>query len=119
MTAHDDEGQATVEFALVLPLVVMVLALLVHLASISAAQLHIVEQTRVATRAASLAEDPRAAATAAVQEAEFSVEVWFDDEIVTVSVSRILRTEVPIIARFLPAVEVRSSLTMAREPVTR
>lgn len=119
MTERNGKGQATVEFALVLPLVMTVLTLLVHLGTISAAQLHIVEQTRLAARAASLAEDPRAAAAAVVESASTSVDVWFDDEIVTVSVSRILRSEVPIIARFIPAVVVRSRLTMAREPIAQ
>lgn len=111
-----DRGQATVEFALTLPLVAIVLAVIVQLTSIATARLEIVTEASRTARAASMSENPDEAARRALVSTSSSVEVSFDDETVTVTVSRRIETNVAIIGRFVPSVDVRTSLTMAREP---
>jgi hypothetical protein len=119
VSRHDraDHGQATVEFALILPLIVGVIALIVQITIISVSRLEVVDETRHVARIASLAEDPRTAASKSLPiGSTSSVDVVYDDTSVTVTVSRRIDTTVPIIGRFIPTVDVRSRLVMAREP---
>lgn len=112
-----DHGQATVEFALVLPLIVGVIALIVQITIISVSRLEVVDETRHVARIASLAEDPRAAASSSLPAGSTSsVDVIYDETTVIVTVSRRVDTDVPIIGRFIPPVDVRSRLVMTREP---
>lgn len=111
----DERGQATVEFALVLPLVIIVVALIVQVAVIAALHLDVIAETSQIARAASMAEDPVAAAHFARSKAS-TVDIAFDDDSVTVSVSRRIGTDVALIGHLLPDLDVRSTLTMAREP---
>jgi Flp pilus assembly protein TadG len=111
-------GQATVEFALVLPVIVVLLGVIVQVGLITASHLDVVEETRRVARSASLAEDPRTAALAALPTGSTSrVDVWFDATSVTVVVTRRIDNDVPIIGRFTPTVAVQSRLTLAREPM--
>lgn len=117
MRRNDDHGQATVEFALTLPLVVLVVAFIIQVTTIAAIHLEVVAETGRVARAASMAEDPAAAARTALNGTSTStVDVDFDSMTVTVSVTRRVDTDVALIGRFVPDVVVRSSLTMAREP---
>lgn len=112
-----DQGQATAEFALILPLIVIVLALVIQLTTLAVARLEIESETSRAARAASMAQDPSTAARESLfPESPSTVDVHFDDESVTVSVSRRVATDAVIIGRFVPTIELSSSLTMAREP---
>lgn len=114
-----DHGQATVEFALILPLIVGVIALIVQITIISVSRLEVVDETRHVARIASLAEDPRAAASSSLPIGSASlVHVVYDETSVTVTVSRRVDTDVPIIGRFIPTVEVQSRLVMTREPAS-
>lgn len=114
-----DHGQATVEFALILPLIVGVIALIVQITIISVSRLEVVDETRHVARIASLAEDPRAAASSSLPIGSASlVHVVYDESSVTVTVSRRVDTDVPIIGRFIPTVEVQSRLVMTREPAS-
>ncbi|MEN9802875.1 MAG: hypothetical protein RLZ37_2000 [Actinomycetota bacterium] len=112
-------GQATVEFALILPLIVGVIALIVQITIISVSRLEVVDETRHVARIASLAEDPRAAASSSLPAGSTSsVDVVYDETSVTVTVSRRVDTDVPIIGRFIPTVDVSSRLVMTREPAS-
>jgi Flp pilus assembly protein TadG len=113
-------GQATVEFALILPLVVGVIALIVQIAIIAVNRLEVVDETRHAARIASLAEDPVAAASSSLPVGSTSsVDVVYDEMSVTVTVSRRVDTDVAFIGRLLPSVDVSSRLVMTREPASR
>lgn len=112
-----DRGQATVEFALTLPLIAMLLGLIAQMSVIAASHLDVVDEARRIGRDASLAEDPRAVVRASLPRNSTSqIEVWFDDSTVTVVVSRRIDTDLPIVGRFTPTIDVHSRLTMAREP---
>lgn len=119
---HGDDGdtsrgQATVEFALTLPLIIVVLAAIIQVSSIAATYLDVVNETRTVGRSASLADDPRAAALGALPIGSASqVEVSFDETTVTVVVSRRVDTDLPLVGRFTPTVTLRSQLTLVREP---
>jgi hypothetical protein len=82
-------------------------------------RIHLVHVTRDAARAASVAEEPRTAARAAVERSlparSVSVSVDEHDEVVTVEVVLVNSTDVPIIGRFLPDVELHESLSMLAE----
>ena len=110
-----DGGQATVEFALVLPLVIAIFGVGLHLTAISAVHVSVVEETRRLARIASLAEDPFAAALSSSTR-ESVVDVRYDDEMVTVTVTRKFSGNLPLLGKLIPAVDIRSRLTMAREP---
>jgi Flp pilus assembly protein TadG len=115
--AHNDRGQATVEFALILPLLVGILVLIVQVTMIAVTRLEVVDETRRAARLASLAEDPQAAASGSLPDGSTStVTVVYDETSVTVTVSRTVNTDVPIIGRLIPSVDVQSRLVMPREP---
>lgn len=115
-----NRGQSTVEFALVLPLIVLVFALLVQVTVIAIAQIDVVDEARRVARHASVADDPSAAARSSLPSGSTStVDVVYDDSTVTVLMTRTLDTDVPIIGRFLPTIELHSRLVMAREPVER
>lgn len=111
-------GQATVEFALTLPLIAIVMAFVVQIALIVAVQIEVVAETSRLTRIASMAEDPYVAARGTLSPtSRSSIEVDFDDEFVTVTVTRKFDTDIAIIGRLLPDFDIRSSLTSAREPI--
>lgn len=115
---RESSGQATVEFALVLPLIVVLLGIIVQTGLITAGHLDVVDETRRVARSASLAEDPRSAALEALPSGSTSrIDVWFDSMSVTVVVTRRIDTDIPIIGRFTPSIDVRSRLTLAREPI--
>ncbi len=117
MRRDDDHGQATVEFALTLPLVVLVVAFIIQVTTIAAIHLEVVAETGRVARAASMAEDPASAARTALNGTSTStIDIDFDSTKVTISVTRRVDTDVALIGRFVPDVVVRSSLTMAREP---
>lgn len=102
---------------MVLPLVVLVFALTTQLVVVAIGQFQVVDLARRAARLASLADDPIGAARTTIRDgSNVSIDVTFDDSMVTVSVTRELETDLPIVGRFMPPIEVRSRLTVAREP---
>lgn len=114
-----DRGQAAVEFALTVPILLMALLGAIQVFVVLVDRIHLVHVTRDAARAASVAEEPRRAAQAAVERSlparSVSVSVDEHDEVVTVEVVLVNSTDVPIIGRFLPDVELHESLSMLAE----
>lgn len=108
-------GQATVEFALTLPLVAMTVALVVQICVIGLAHLRVVRDASVAARVAAVAADPQSAARRWV-DADSQLEVIIDGDIVSVTVTRDVETRVPLIGRVLPTVHLRADLSMPLEP---
>ena len=114
-----ERGQATVELALALPLLCLLLLGVVQIALVVSDQLAVIEAARVGARAAAVASDPASAATAAVQRAlprGARVSTTVDGGYVTVTVSITSVTEVPLIGTLMPDVQVGSSSTMLLEP---
>lgn len=118
-----DDGQSTVEFALILPLLVICLGLVVQVLVVVSAQLDLENDTRLAARMASMSAEPDVAARSNFDRADASgptrVDVDVTDRTVTVTLSRSIDLIVPFLDRLLPPIELKSALTMALEPPIR
>jgi Flp pilus assembly protein TadG len=115
-----DRGQAAVEFALALPVVIVLVLGLVQVAVVVARQLAVEHAARSAARAASVAADPGAAARSEVDRMSaltaVTVETSATAELVTVTVRYREETTVPIVGRVIGDAELTASVTMRREP---
>lgn len=124
--ARGHEGQATVEFALVLPFVALLAALIVQVGLVLRAQVLVVHAAREGARAASVATGPRdEAARRAVDSssdqpsADLHVDVSDDTTWVTVVVRRTLRVWLPFVGELIPEFDVESRASMRIESMTR
>lgn len=119
-TSLPDNGQATVEFALVLPMVIASLLLMVQVLLVVLSQLSLQHEARIAVRAAAIATDPTSAARAAVRnndpQSPSSIIVETTEGVVTVFLTRQVPIAVPILGRLWPDIEISVDLTMALEP---
>jgi hypothetical protein len=114
-----ERGQATVELALVLPVIVMLLCMLFQIALVARDQVLVVHAARAAVREASVdaGEDRvRGAATHTLRGAE--VEVHRGAAIgdpVTVDVTYVSKTDLPLVGALVPDVTLHATSTMRRE----
>ena len=115
-------GQATVELALCLPLVAVLLLLVVQAGIVVTDQVAVVQAAREAARRATVDPDPdaarRAALTGRLQPGRTTVVV--DRLVGTPPLARATirhraATDVPIIGRLLPEIQLAASATMAVE----
>ena len=111
-----DRGQATVELALATPVLCLLLLGVVQLAIVVRDQLAVTEAARVGARAAAVAADPSAAAAGVTAIEGASVATSSDGQFVTVTVTAMSPTDVPLIGALLPDVEVTGRATMLLEP---
>lgn len=115
-----DRGQATVEFALALPLVAILVLGVVQLIVVARDQLAVELAARDGARAAAVSASPAAAARAAAERAvrlrPLSVSTGTSGDRVTVTVTHRSATDVPLIGALLADVEVTGRATMLREP---
>lgn len=115
-----DRGQAAVEFAIALPLVIMLVLGILQVAVVVRDQLALELAAREGARAASVAAAPSAAAAAAVEGAtglsgiETATSATSDS--VTVTVRRTTRSQMPLLGLVIRDVELEASVTMTREP---
>ena len=108
------QGQATVEFALIAPLFLACTLALVATAVVCVRVVAQHDVARRAARAASVADDPCAAARASLPDGHRLRCTTADDGTVTVAVSAQLT--VPVVGRVVTRVLPWSSVTMLREP---
>lgn len=114
-----DRGQATVEFALTLPLIVIIVLMFLQVLVVVLERVQVINATRNAVRAAVVSADPVSAANRAARRsysAEFSVNTQVSDDWVKVEISRRVTTDLPIVGRFIPDFDIASSFTMMLEP---
>jgi Flp pilus assembly protein TadG len=115
-----DFGQATVELALCLPLLCLFLLGIVQLVVIVRDQLAVQLAAREAARAAAVAAPSAAAAERAANRSvalrPLAVATRLSIDAVTITVSHVTRTDVPLIGALLPDVTVSSEATMTLEP---
>lgn len=115
-----DRGQAAVELALCLPLLFVFLLGIVQLVVIVRDQLAVQLAAREASRAASVAASSAASADTAANRAvtlrPLLVSTGISIDTVTVTVSHVTRTDVPLIGALLPDITVNAAATMALEP---
>ena len=114
-----DDGQATVELALCLPFVCLLVLGLVQVAIIVRDRIAVVAAAREGARAAAVSASPHAAATNAVRDRGFGpleVRMASSGSMVTVTVRYVDHTDVPLIGALLPDVELEASVSMVFEP---
>ena len=115
-----DAGQATVELALCLPMLCLLLLGVVQVAVVVRDQLAVQLAAREAARAAAVAADPvgsgRASAVAAVSLRPLEVAVVSNGNTVTATVRFVEHTDVPLIGALLADVTLSASATMQLEP---
>lgn len=107
------------ELALAMPVLCLLLLGIVQLTVVVRDQLVVIEAARVGARAASVALDPASAATAVIGGAtgrNARVTTGVDGRFVTVTITAISATDVPLIGALLPDVEVTGRSTMLMEP---
>ena len=121
--ARGDRGQATVELALLLPFVVLLLLAIVQVGLVAHDQVLLTHATREAARAAAVEADPAAAERAAaagggLDPGRLHVEVTGragEGSTVRVVLTYDERTEVAGIGRLVPDLELRADATMRVE----
>jgi len=117
--AERDRGQSTVEFVLVLPLVMFAVLLIAQFLVIVMAQVQVVNATRNAVRAASVSQSPSDAARAAAR-FSFGPDIDVYTEIskrwVTVTSTYELDTDLPMVGRLVPDIQLSSHFSMLLEP---
>jgi Flp pilus assembly protein TadG len=118
-----DSGQATVELALATPVLCLLLLGIVQLVVVVRDQLAVIEAARVGARAAAVAADPGGAASGAIggiadtgSPTRARVSTAASGQYVTVTVTAVSVTDVPLIGALLPDVEVSGRATMILEP---
>jgi Flp pilus assembly protein TadG len=119
--AGAEGGQAAVELALAMPLVVILLLALVQVVIVGRDQVAVVHAAREGARAAAVAAEPVAAGQRAAREAgglatrrtDVVVEAG---GVVRVTVVHRTATDVPLVGRLVGDVDVRASAVMRREP---
>jgi hypothetical protein len=113
-------GQAAVELALALPVVVVLMLGVLQVALVGRDQLAIELAAREAVRAAAVSAEPAAAARLAAERATslrpLQVAVSTGASTVTVTVRYMCVTDVALIGRLIGDVPMRASVTMAVEP---
>lgn len=125
MTGARDEGQAAVELALVLPLLVALLLTVVQVVLVARDQILVVHAARAGARQAAVAPDVAAtrqavldAGAGGLQATRVTVEVTpagRSGPVVTVTVRYHAPTEVPLVGSLLPDVLLNARASMASE----
>jgi Flp pilus assembly protein TadG len=115
-----ETGQAAVELALALPVVVVLLLGMLQVALVGRDQLAIELAAREAARAAAVSADPAAAARSAADRVTtlrpLQVTVTAGADTVTVTVRHTSATDVAMVGRFIGDVALQATVTMALEP---
>jgi hypothetical protein len=116
----DERGQAVVELALVLPLVVLFVLGALQVAVVARDQLAIELVAREAARAASVSADPSGAANAAAGRvtdlAPIDVSVTVSGEVVSVRVRYVNHTDIALVGTAIGDVTLQATASMAWEP---
>ena len=117
--AERDRGQSTVEFVLVLPLVMFAVLLIAQFLVIVLTQVQVVNAARNAVRAAAVSQNPSDAASTTAQ-TSFGRDIEVDTEVsrkwVTVTTTYELVTDLPMVGRFVPDLTLTSRFSMLLEP---
>jgi hypothetical protein len=116
----NERGQASVELAMTIPLVVFLVLGAVQVGLIVAEQVAVIHAAREGARAAAVSAAPSVDATTAARGATslrpIGVDVRADESYVTVTVTRTAPTDVPFVGALMGDVELRATVTMRWEP---
>ncbi len=120
MRRRDDRGQAAIELAIAMPLLIMVLLGAVQVVVVVGDVLAVQLAAREAARAAAVSAQPSTAASGAALRATalrpLRVSTAFDGATVTATVRYVAPTNVPLVGALLPSVPLEASVTMVLEP---
>ena len=113
-----DAGQAAVEFAVALPLIVVVVLAIAQVGVSIRHEIAVEAAARAGARAAAVSADPGSARAAARQAVALpmDIDVHSDGRIVSVTVTYIDPTDIAIIGALLGSVAHTATATMAIEP---
>jgi Flp pilus assembly protein TadG len=116
---RSDAGQATVELALVLPLLMTFLLAGVQAVVVVRAQLAVTHAAREAARAASVSASPNSAAASAAHAAvgieDLAVSTTQRNDRVSVTVRSVVPSDVPLVGALLDDITVTATATMMAE----
>jgi Flp pilus assembly protein TadG len=120
-TAHQTprrkcRGQATVEFALIAPLVVLCALLLLATLSVCLDTLRLNDIARSAVRSAITSDNPSDAATAIADLSRVTAQTSTDELTGLVTVDTTMKKQFPLLGRWLPSLSLHGTATMMREP---
>jgi len=113
---HSHRGQATVEFALMAPLVVLCALLLLATLSVCLDTLRLNDIARSAARSAITSDNPSDAAIAIADLSQVSAVTITDDLTGLVTVNATINKRFPLLGRWLPSLSLHGTATMMREP---
>jgi Flp pilus assembly protein TadG len=113
---HKGRGQATVEFALMAPLVVLCALLLLATLSVCLDTLRLNDIARSAVRSAITSDNPSDAATAIADLSHVSAVTITDESTGLVTVNTTMKKQFPLLGRWLPSLSLHGAATMMREP---
>ena len=113
---HKDQGQATVEFALMAPLVVLCALLLLATLSVCLDTLRLNDIARSAVRSAITSDNPSDAASAIADLSHVSATTTTDDLTGLITVDVTMKKRFPLLGRWLPSLSLHGTATMMREP---
>ena len=111
-----DNGQATVEFALMAPLVVLCVLLLLATVSVCLDTLRLNDIARSAVRSAITSDNPAEAATAIALLSHVSATTTVDGVTGLITVDASKKKRFPLLGRWLPSLSLHATSTMMREP---
>lgn len=117
-----DEGQATVELAIVLPFIVLLVAAMIQCGLLVGDQLAVWNAARCAARAAAISPDSQLAAEKAASDAvtlrPLQVTLTTIDDVISARVVYVNRTDFPIIGLLFPHFTLEANVAMLRETPT-
>ena len=116
-TPHrSDNGQATVEFALMAPLIVLCVLLLLATLSVCLDTLRMNDIARSAVRSAITSDNPSEAARAIANLSHVAAVTTTDESTGLVTVDASSKKRFPLLGRWLPSLSLHATATMMREP---
>ena len=113
---RNDNGQATVEFALMAPLVVLCALLLLATMSVCLDTLRLNDIARSAVRSAITSDNPSEAATAIALLSHVSATTTINGVTGLITVEASMKKRFPLLGRWLPSLSLHATATMMREP---
>ena len=115
MSLRGQDGQATVEFALVLPLLGLMMLAVVQIGVIVDAQVRATHAAREGARAAAVGDSAEQASSRALGGRPLLVDVGAEGQVVTVTVRVQQATTVPLVGRLFGDVELTAEASMRLE----
>lgn len=120
MTDERDRGQAAVEFAIALPLVVVLVFGMLHVALVVRDQIAVELAAREGARAAAVSAAPPTAASAAAHASTTLRPIGVATRVtatrVTVTITHRSRARLPLVGALIGGVDLDATVTMRREP---